>query len=541
MSSSVFKNTKSNILELSFSKQHLFKTNVKKSPNNSPFQKNNFKTPKTTAHHDPFNCLSKKHLNLTGDRFIPIKNDKENYQNFLLKSSKVNSNLNSNNQNVNNNTNINSVNVRTIKNSPKYKFDNKYSNFILDTLLIRSVDSFSVDSERIGNIAKQKEDMLSFSKNTKSKNVSKKPFLTQMKNYFNSSNFLIESKLSSRIIPQNPERILDAPNLEDDYYLNLLDWGSMNILSVALGNEVYLWNGDTTETSLLMTSQEENPITSVSWMNSGNCLAVGLSNGNIELWDTVKGMEIRLMQGHLSRVSSLHWNNYMLSSGSRDTSILNHDVRNKNHMITRLTSHRQEVCALKYNVIDSTYLASGSNDNTVYIWDIRRISNRLQSLLPENESDINVKHSYVMSAHKAAVKALAWCPWQRNLIATGGGTRDKTIKFFNCDSGKILNSYDTGSQVCALLWNKRERELISSHGYNKNQICVWNYPKMTKVTELKGHRSRVLYLTISPDETTVVSGAGDETLRFWKINDKITEISREDEDELSCNNFNKIR
>ena len=40
---------------------------------------------------------------------------------------------------------------------------------------------------------------------------------------------------------------------------------------------------------------------------------------------------------------------------------------------------------------------------------------------------------------------------------------------------------------------------------------------MTKVTELKGHRSRVLYLTISPDETTVVSGAGDETLRFWKI------------------------
>ena len=25
------------------------------------------------------------------------------------------------------------------------------------------------------------------------------------------------------------------------------------------------------------------------------------------------------------------------------------------------------------------------------------------------------------SAHQAAVKALAWCPWQRNVLASGGG------------------------------------------------------------------------------------------------------------------------
>ena len=40
---------------------------------------------------------------------------------------------------------------------------------------------------------------------------------------------------------------------------------------------------------------------------------------------------------------------------------------------------------------------------------------------------------------------------------------------------------------------------------------------------------------MSPDEATIVSGAGDETLRFWKINDKINEISREEEEELNCN------
>ena len=38
---------------------------------------------------------------------------------------------------------------------------------------------------------------------------------------------------------------------------------------------------------------------------------------------------------------------------------------------------------------------------------------------------------------------------------------------------------------------------------------------MAKVAELTGHTSRVLHLAQSPDGTTVVSAAADETLRFW--------------------------
>ena len=40
---------------------------------------------------------------------------------------------------------------------------------------------------------------------------------------------------------------------------------------------------------------------------------------------------------------------------------------------------------------------------------------------------------------------------------------------------------------------------------------------MAKVKELRGHTSRVLHLAASPDGKTVVSGAGDETLRFWNV------------------------
>ena len=122
-----------------------------------------------------------------------------------------------------------------------------------------------------------------------------------------------------------------------------------------------------------------------------------------------------------------------------------------------------------------------------------------------------------LDAHQAAVKALAWCPWQKNLLASGGGTADRTIKFWNASSGAVLQSVDTGSQVCSLLWSKHQKELVSSHGYSHNQLILWKYPSMVKVAELTGHTSRVLHMAQSPDGTTVVSAAADETLRFWKI------------------------
>ena len=123
----------------------------------------------------------------------------------------------------------------------------------------------------------------------------------------------------------------------------------------------------------------------------------------------------------------------------------------------------------------------------------------------------------VLSGHHAAVKALAWCPWERHLLASGGGTADRTIKFWNSSSGTMLNSVDTNSQVCGLLWSKTEKEILSSHGFSHYQLCLWKYPTMTKVKELKGHTARVLHMAMSPDGSTIVSAAADETLRFWDV------------------------
>lgn len=46
----------------------------------------------------------------------------------------------------------------------------------------------------------------------------------------------------TRNIAKVPTKILDAPGLLDDYYLNLLDWSSNNLIGVGLENYVYIWS-----------------------------------------------------------------------------------------------------------------------------------------------------------------------------------------------------------------------------------------------------------------------------------------------------------
>lgn len=81
-------------------------------------------------------------------------------------------------------------------------------------------------------------------------------------------------------------------------------------------------------------------------MKSSKCIAIGDSAHLLKLFDLEKGLEIRSMKGHTDRVSSLAWNGYVLSSGSRDASIVQHDLRIKNYCV-KYTGHQQEVCGLK--------------------------------------------------------------------------------------------------------------------------------------------------------------------------------------------------
>jgi cell division cycle 20-like protein 1 (cofactor of APC complex) len=92
--------------------------------------------------------------------------------------------------------------------------------------------------------------------------------------------------------------VLEAPSIQDDFYLNLIDWGSQNVLSVGLGASVYLWNAHTAQVSLLMGLPEGDSVASLSWAERGPLLAIGTGSGSLLVWDAQAGKEVAFFFHH---------------------------------------------------------------------------------------------------------------------------------------------------------------------------------------------------------------------------------------------------
>lgn len=275
---------------------------------------------------------------------------------------------------------------------------------------------------------------------------------------FNSSQQILENfntkkkylNQDKRKISKTPFKVLDAPNLQDDFYLNLLEWSSQNILSVALDSSLYFWNANNNKV-LRFLDLSPHSISSITWNDPGTHIAIGTSQGTTQIWDTLKCVKLYEVGGHEERVSSLAWKVDLLATGSRDKTINLRDLRqNQRSIINKYEGHTQEVCGLKWS-FDGNHLASGGNDNKLMVWSS-------SSKVPINK----------FNQHCAAVKGLAWSPHTHGVLASGGGSADRTIKFWNTLDGTLLDSIDTGSQVCNLMFSKTTREIISTHGYSNN-------------------------------------------------------------------------
>ncbi len=311
-----------------------------------------------------------------------------------------------------------------------------------------------------------------------------------------------------RKISTSAQRVLDAPGMIDDFYLNLISWSSLNVVGIALGSSVYVWKAETGEVTLISEGPEDSYIASLDFSNDGQYLGIGYPNGAVELWDLEAQQKLRTMTGHSAQVGVLSWNGHILSSGCQDGSIWHHDVRVARHKVMELLGHQGEVCGLKWRA-DGELLASGGNDNVLNIWD-----GRVGDVGPSTPSSAR----WTKRNHTAAVKAVAWCPWQPALLASGGGTSDATVHIWNTTTGARLHSLVTPAQISSIQWSPHRKEFLTTHGYPTNAIMVHSYPSMDKVAEIKdAHDSRVLFSAISPNGELVCTAAGDENLKFWKI------------------------
>jgi len=316
------------------------------------------------------------------------------------------------------------------------------------------------------------------------------------------------STSKGRKIPTAPERVLDAPGMLDDFYLNIVAWSAQNTLAVALAENTYFWRADSGDVVHVGEMPEGTYASALDFSMDGQFLGVGNGTGAVELWDVETQTKLRTMTGHSTQVGCLSWNQHILTSGCGDGSIWHHDVRVARHKVGELIGHLGEVCGLKWRS-DGGLLASGGNDNVVNVWD-----GRIGDVAPGTRGSAR----WTKRNHTAAVKAVAWCPWQPSLLASGGGTSDATIHIWNTTTGARLHSVVTPSQVTSIQWSPHKKEFLSTHGYPTNAVMVHAYPSMEKVIEIRdAHDSRVLYSAISPNGDVVCTGAGDENLKFWRV------------------------
>ena len=95
------------------------------------------------------------------------------------------------------------------------------------------------------------------------------------------------------------------------------------------------------------------------------------------------------------------------------------------------------------------------------------------------------KHKWL---HSAAIKAIAFCPWQRGLIATGGGSNDRAIHFYHTFSGARLATINVQAQVTSLIWSTSRREIAATFGYAQPEhpyrIAVFSWPECRQVVAI---------------------------------------------------------
>ncbi|AEO71293.1 uncharacterized protein THITE_2123488 [Thermothielavioides terrestris NRRL 8126] len=217
-------------------------------------------------------------------------------------------------------------------------------------------------------------------------------------------------------------------------------------------------------------------------------------------------------------------------------------------LLARIVVHSQQICGLAWSRTGAAF-GTGGNDNLCCLFETSKVLEappdkrdgdegllqgelsttthaRAPSGVSEAETEVRVtqstfvrhirpgdeKHRWV---HGAAVKAIAFCPWQESLVATGGGSNDKCIHFFHTGSGAALASISVSAQVTSLIWSTSRREIAATFGYAQPdhpvRIAVFSWPECRQVAAIPwAGEHRALYAIPFPcgPENTRSSGRG---------------------------------
>lgn len=202
------------------------------------------------------------------------------------------------------------------------------------------------------------------------------------------------------------------------------------------------------------------------------------------------------LSGHSGEVNSvaISPDGRTLASGSEDQTIKLWDLRT-GKLLSTLTGHSDGVKSVAFSP-DGNTLVSGSADYTIKLWH------------PQTGELI-----HTLSGHSNWVKSTAISP-DGSLLASG--SQDKTIKLWHLHTGELLSTLSGH-------WGEVNSVVISSDGHTlvscswDETIRLWHMGTGTELHSLEGHQGGIACVAISPDGQKIVSGSWDQTIRVWGV------------------------
>ena len=273
------------------------------------------------------------------------------------------------------------------------------------------------------------------------------------------------------------QRILDSEEYTKDFYTQNLAWSESGILAIALNNKVYFTNSTGKVLEQTEFSVNSN-CTSLTWINN-NTLAIGTVIGQTFIYNTDSEEFITMFENGDSSIGCLSQRNeHIFTTGSYSGDIVSYDMRCEKR-ISKMFVAADKITGLAWK---DRKLASGSNNNEVQVWDARKYES----------PSINLTDS------KAAVKGLAWSPWQDNVLATGGGHDDRCLRLYNVNTGAVMRSLACKMQITSIMFGDNSSQQILVTGR-----CAQYYQSEDNFLLLK------LQITVTESQTSSKSNEAE--------------------------------
>ena len=237
---------------------------------------------------------------------------------------------------------------------------------------------------------------------------------------------LLRRTQRKRSVPPDPFRILDAPELRDDYYAQPLSWSLHGSVAVALGMDVYIWTPGHNVSRLPSSTTDD--VTSLAFSPTGDILAIARENGSILLHSpNEKGARVHIAPIVSDAVGALAWRpSRSQNSDSRLHEFLIIGAFDGQVVLIEVTwyinefrasvekkgvwsdVHSDQICGIAWSN-DGLCFATGANDNKVCTFEIPMGTIGLQHYWEK-------KYQWT---HNAAVKALAFKSGKGGILAAG--------------------------------------------------------------------------------------------------------------------------